>query len=76
MTEHVADAFERFMYARGQLAEADQSLRAARLTSSRTFPLYSDRDLRDVGEAVQRYARSAVRLARASEMLAEAIAQS
>jgi hypothetical protein len=76
MDEDVADAFERFMYARAQLTEVDQDLRAARLTSNRTFPLYAGSDLRAVGDAVQRYAKSAQRLARASDMLAEAIAAS
>lgn len=62
------------MYARAQLTDGDQELRAARLTSSRTFPLYPQGDLRDVGESVRRYAKNAQRLARASEMLAEAMA--
>ena len=74
MSEAVEDAFERFMYARSQLADTEQLLRAAKLTVSRTFPLYTDDDLRGVGEAVARYAACAERLARASDVLAAAIA--
>jgi hypothetical protein len=73
MTEDVEDAFERFMYARSQLADADQVLRSAKLTLSRTFPRYGEDDLDDVADAVKRYGKCARRLAKAADMLADAV---
>lgn len=73
MAEHVDDAFERFMYARAKLTEIEQVLRAARLTASRTFPLYAPGELAEIGAAITRYAKFAQRLARASEQLSAAV---
>jgi hypothetical protein len=71
--EQPEDAFERFMYARSQLADVDRLLGDSRLTMSRTLPLYSDADLSAVGENLRRYAAAADRLSKAADMLGEAV---